>query len=121
MSRVPCTVPIPIVAGVARMRSRVSWLPGVFLMSSLRVRSTVRSVVLAVVTILALVTAGIVTAPLALAAGPPRIDLKILVLTDHSPMVDAIVAELDDEGVPYTQLVLSSPTRPVISTAYLSD
>jgi hypothetical protein len=90
-------------------------------MSSLRVRSTVRSVVLAVVTILALVTAGIVTAPLALAAGPPRIDLKILVLTDHSPMVDAIVAELDDEGVPYTQLDLTSASRPVVTATFLSD
>jgi len=121
MSRVPCTVPIPFAARIAKMKSRVSWLPGVFLMSSLRVRSALRPAVLAVTTILALVTAGIVTAPLALAAGPPRIDLKVLVLTDNEPMVEAIAAELDDEGVPYTQLDLTSASRPVIDAAYLSD
>jgi hypothetical protein len=91
-------------------------------MSVLRVRSAVRAAVCAVVASLSLVTIGAVTMPFAAAAEPdPRVDLRVLVLTDSSEWVKAIAGELDAEGVPYTQVDLTSATRPAITAAYLSD
>ncbi|MGC4937303.1 fibronectin type III domain-containing protein [Kribbella sp. DT2] len=80
-----------------------------------------RTVVTAVTAVLALLIGLVVAAPSATAAGEPRIDLRVLVLTDGSEWVGAIAAELDSAGVPSTQVDLRSGTRPAITAAYLSD
>lgn len=49
-----------------------------------------------------------------------RIDLKVLVVTDGRPNVEAITAQLDREGVPYEQIDTRQSNRPVVSPAYLS-
>jgi hypothetical protein len=55
------------------------------------------------------------------AAGSPRIDLTVLVVTDGTPWVQAIREQLSSEGVPTTVVDLSSTSRPVITGAFLSD
>ena len=57
----------------------------------------------------------------AAAAGPPRIDLRVLVLTDGSAWVEGIRQQLDAEGVPSTVVNLADPARPVITSAFLAD
>jgi hypothetical protein len=57
----------------------------------------------------------------AAAAGPPRIDLRVLVLTDGSAWVEGIRQELDTEGVPSTVVNLTDPARPAITAAFLAD
>lgn len=54
-------------------------------------------------------------------ATTPRIDLRVLVLDDGGPATQAIAAELDSAGTPYTTVDLNSATRPQITAAYLSD
>ena len=49
-----------------------------------------------------------------------RIDLKVLVLTDGSSPVEAIRTELDTEGVPYTSIDLTNPSRQQLTAAYLA-
>lgn len=49
-----------------------------------------------------------------------RIDLKVLVLTDGSSPVEAIRTELATEGVPYTAIDLTSPSRQQLTAAYLA-
>ena len=91
-------------------------------MSVLPLRPAMRSAVGAIVAVLSLVTGAVVTMLPAGAAGPPpRVDLRVLVVTDGEVSVGAIVDELDREGVPYTQVDLNSASRPVITDAYLSD
>ncbi len=51
----------------------------------------------------------------------PRIDLKILVVSDGGPATAAIAAELDGAGTPYTLVDLSRADRPAINAAFLSD
>ncbi|MGW9449170.1 hypothetical protein [Streptomyces sp. NPDC055632] len=51
----------------------------------------------------------------------PRIDLRVLVVTDGGPATDAIAAELDAAGTPYTEIDLTRADRPVIDAAYLAD
>ncbi|MFJ3815692.1 hypothetical protein [Streptomyces sp. NPDC090056] len=75
-----------------------------------------------------LFTTGALVAALALpgtsaqAAGTdPRIDLRVLVVTDGGPATDAIAAELDAAGTPYTEIDLTRAGRPVIDAAYLAD
>ncbi len=63
---------------------------------------------------------GAVPAP-ATAATPPRIDLRVLVLTDGSPWVEGIRQQLDSEGVPTTVVNLADGGRPAITAAYLAD
>lgn len=65
--------------------------------------------------------AGLLLSTEATAASPPRIDLKVLVVTDGTPWVSAIHQQLTAEGVPTTVVDLSSPSRPTITSAYLSD
>ncbi len=55
------------------------------------------------------------------ATSSTRIDLRVLVLTDGSAPVEAIRAELDTEGVPYTAIDLTSSSRPVITAGYLGS
>ena len=54
-------------------------------------------------------------------ASPFRVDLRVLLLDDNSPWVDAIQSQMDVEGVPYTAVPLGSQTRQVISDASLSS
>ncbi|MER6347343.1 hypothetical protein ACWC10_25630 [Streptomyces sp. NPDC001595] len=75
-----------------------------------------------------LLTAGALIAALAL-PGPaahadapaPRIDLRVLVVSDGGPSTDAIAAELDTAGTPYTEIDLTRSDRPVIDAGYLAD
>ncbi|MBD0737491.1 hypothetical protein [Streptomyces sp. CBMA29] len=55
------------------------------------------------------------------AATPPRIDLRVLVVDDGGPATEAITAELDGAGTPYTRIDLNQAGRPTINAAYLSD
>jgi hypothetical protein len=50
----------------------------------------------------------------------PRIDLRVLVVSDGSVGVDAVTAELDREGVPYDQVDLRSTNRTVLTATALS-
>ncbi|WP_086738534.1 hypothetical protein [Streptomyces glaucescens] len=51
----------------------------------------------------------------------PRIDLRVLVVSDGGPSTDAIAAELDAAGTPYTEIDLTRPDRPRIDADYLAD
>ncbi len=53
--------------------------------------------------------------------GSSRIDLKVLVVDDGSPMVGAIRDQLTAEGVPSTVLNLGDPTRPVVTASFLAS
>ncbi|MCX4670714.1 hypothetical protein OG453_29155 [Streptomyces sp. NBC_01381] len=55
------------------------------------------------------------------AAEAPRIDLRVLVVTDGGPATAAITAELDGQGTPYTTVDLRQSGRPVIDGAFLAD
>ncbi|MER8232690.1 hypothetical protein [Streptomyces sp. NPDC094049] len=52
---------------------------------------------------------------------PPRVDLRVLVVTDGGPATQAIAAELQTAGTPYTEIDLNRADRPVIDAAYLAD
>jgi hypothetical protein len=68
------------------------------------------------------VTAGIAL----LVAGPadavaaPRIDLRVLVVTDGTPGVDAVTAQLEREGVPTDVVDVRQADRPAITAAFLA-
>ncbi|MFG2721781.1 hypothetical protein ACGFW5_26360 [Streptomyces sp. NPDC048416] len=64
---------------------------------------------------------GIPAAPAYAATPAPRIDLKVLVIADGGPATEAVTAELDGEGTPYTVVDLRQSGRPVIDAAFLSD
>ncbi|MGW3635429.1 hypothetical protein ACWD7F_35735 [Streptomyces sp. NPDC005122] len=73
-------------------------------------------------------TVGALIASLALPAGSaradattPRIDLRVLVVSDGGPSTDAIAAELDASGTPYTKVDLQQSGRPVIDAGFLAD
>ncbi|MFJ7904656.1 hypothetical protein ACIQ6V_29935 [Streptomyces sp. NPDC096198] len=73
-------------------------------------------------------TVGALIAALALPAGAahadataPRIDLRVLLVSDGGPSTEAIAAELDDAGTPYTEIDLSRSDRPTINAAFLAD
>lgn len=51
----------------------------------------------------------------------PRIDLRVLVVDDGGSATEAIAAELDGAGTPYTVVDLSDAGRPRIDAAFLSD
>ncbi|HZF87809.1 hypothetical protein [Streptomyces sp.] len=51
----------------------------------------------------------------------PRIDLRVLVVSDGGPATDAIAAELDGAGTPYTEIDLTRSGRPRIDAGYLAD
>jgi hypothetical protein len=65
----------------------------------------------------------VLTAPAASAAEPPvpRIDLRVLVVDDGGPAVDAIAAEQGGQGTPFTRVDLHSAQRTVIDAAFLAD
>ncbi|MFI5684171.1 hypothetical protein [Streptomyces sp. NPDC051636] len=73
-------------------------------------------------------TVGALIAALGLPAGTahadttePRIDLRVLLVSDGGPATDAIAAELDTAGTPYTEVDLTRPNRPVIGAGFLAD
>ncbi|MFJ5552896.1 hypothetical protein [Streptomyces sp. NPDC093225] len=72
-------------------------------------------------------TVGALIAALGLPAGAahadsaPRTDLKVLVVSDGGPATDAIAAELDSSGTPYTKVDLTRGDRPTIDAAFLAD
>ncbi|MFE9059080.1 hypothetical protein [Streptomyces mutabilis] len=72
--------------------------------------------------------AGALIASLGLPAGPvhadapaPRVDLRVLVVSDGGPATDAIAAELETAGTPYTEIDLRDAGRPVIDAGFLAD
>jgi hypothetical protein len=73
-------------------------------------------------------TVGALIASLALPAGTaradapaPRIDLRVLVVSDGGPATDAIAAELRTAGTPYTEVDLGDADRPAIDAGFLAD
>jgi hypothetical protein len=54
------------------------------------------------------------------AAPSPRLDLRVLVVTDGTPWVEGIRQELATEGVPATVVDLADPARPQLTSAYLA-
>ncbi|MGV9249570.1 hypothetical protein [Streptomyces sp. NPDC003710] len=73
-------------------------------------------------------TVGALIAALALPAGAahadtaaPRIDLRVLLVSDGGPATEAIAAELDAAGTPYTEIDLDRPDRPAIDAGFLAD
>ncbi|MFF1271868.1 hypothetical protein ACFVZC_00325 [Streptomyces marokkonensis] len=51
----------------------------------------------------------------------PRVDLRVLVVSDGGPAVDAIAAELRTAGTPYTEVDLTRSDRPTVDAAFLAD
>jgi hypothetical protein len=54
-------------------------------------------------------------------AAVPRIDLKVLVISDGGSSVSAIEEQLQTEGVPHRTLDLNDANRPVVNKAFLED
>jgi hypothetical protein len=63
---------------------------------------------------------GFATLPSAAAAVAPRIDLKVLIVSDGTPWVQAIQQQLTSEGVPTTVVNLGDSSRPAITSSFLS-
>lgn len=73
-------------------------------------------------------TVGALFASLGLPAGTahadtvtPRIDLRVLIVSDGGPATDAVAAELAAAGTPYTEVDLRQSGRPVIDAGFLAD
>ncbi|MFF7892664.1 hypothetical protein ACFZDI_12355 [Streptomyces sp. NPDC007907] len=72
-------------------------------------------------------TVGALIAALGLPAGAaqadtmPRIDLRVLVVSDGGPSTDAIAAALAAAGTPYTRIDLTQAARTVIDADFLAD
>ncbi|GBP99411.1 hypothetical protein SSP531S_08060 [Streptomyces spongiicola] len=89
-------------------------------MKRIRVRRTLRTTALAAAA-LAIALGGLPASPVRAAEPAPRIDLRVLVVSDGGPATAAIAAELDGAGTPYTVVDLSDAARPVIDAAFLAD
>ena len=63
----------------------------------------------------------LVLLPGAAHAQAPRIDLRVLLVTDGTPPVEAMRAVLDRIGIPVDVLDLKDPARPRIDAALLAD
>ncbi|WP_222869786.1 hypothetical protein [Actinomadura decatromicini] len=57
----------------------------------------------------------------AASAAGPRVDLKVLVVSDGGASVSAVAGQLAAEGVPYKTVDLRDAGRPKIDAAFLSD
>jgi hypothetical protein len=68
----------------------------------------------------AAVTAFLVAGPAGAADAGKRIDLRVLVVTDGTPGVDAVTAQLDREGVPYDSVDTRVAGRSTITPALLT-
>ncbi|MFI1767842.1 hypothetical protein ACH41H_38155 [Streptomyces sp. NPDC020800] len=82
-------------------------------------KRTIRTTALAVGTLIAAV--GLPAGTAQADATAPRIDLRVLVVSDGGPATDAIAAELDAAGTPYTEVDLTRSNRPMIDAAFLAD
>ncbi|GGQ04682.1 hypothetical protein GCM10010266_30360 [Streptomyces griseomycini] len=51
----------------------------------------------------------------------PRVDLRVLVVSDGGPAVDAVAAELEAAGTPYTEVDLTRSDRPAVDAGFLAD
>ncbi|MER7970257.1 hypothetical protein ABTX35_14885 [Streptomyces sp. NPDC096080] len=75
----------------------------------------------------AVLTAGALIAALGLPAGTahadtaPRVDLRVLVVSDGGPSTDAIAAELGAAGTPFTRIDLTQAGRQTIDAGFLAD
>lgn len=67
------------------------------------------------------VLTGSVASPASAALGVPRVYLKVLVITDGTPWVDAIRKQLESEGAATTVIDLNDPGRQVITKSFLSN
>jgi hypothetical protein len=63
---------------------------------------------------------SLAASPAATAAAAPRVDLKVLVVSDGTPWVQAIQQQLTSEGVPTTVVNLGDSSRPTITSSFLS-
>lgn len=82
-------------------------------------RRTIRTTALVVGTLIAALglPAGVAHADIT----SPRVDLRVLVVSDGGPAIDAIAAELQAAGTPYTEIDLTRSGRAVIDSGYLAD
>ncbi len=71
--------------------------------------------------VVAILGVGLVVASEPAQAATNRVDLRVLVVTDGSVMVNAIVAQLDLEGVPHTDVSLAESGRATITPDFLSS
>ncbi|MFJ2510100.1 hypothetical protein ACIPEL_04165 [Streptomyces griseoviridis] len=75
----------------------------------------------------AVLTVGALVAALGLPAGTahadtePRVDLRVLVVSDGGPSTDAIAAELSTAGTPFTKIDLTQAGRQTIDAGFLAD
>ncbi|MEU3889103.1 hypothetical protein [Streptomyces sp. NPDC029041] len=74
-----------------------------------------------VLTVSALIAALGLPAGAAHADTTPRVDLRVLVVSDGGPSTDAIAAELAAAGTPYTRIDLTQTGRAVIDADFLAD
>ncbi|MFJ2476973.1 hypothetical protein ACIOWI_29050 [Streptomyces sp. NPDC087659] len=91
-------------------------------MKRIRVRRTIRTTALGAGALI-ISLGGLPASPVRAAAAEPapRIDLRVLVVSDGGPATAAIAAELDSAGTPYTVVDLAETGRPVIDAAFLAD
>ncbi|MFE0088058.1 hypothetical protein [Streptomyces sp. NPDC059016] len=89
-------------------------------MKLIRVRRTIRTTAITAAA-LVIPLGGLSAAPAGAAEPAPRIDLRVLVVSDGGPATAAIAAELDSAGTPYTVVDLADEARPVIDAAFLAD
>lgn len=82
-------------------------------------KRTIRATALAVGALIAAV--GLPAGTAQADATAPRIDLRVLVVRDGGPATDAIAAELDAAGTPYTEVDLTRSNRSTIDAAFLAD
>ncbi|MFF8288579.1 hypothetical protein ACF068_05000 [Streptomyces sp. NPDC016309] len=84
-------------------------------------RRTLRTTALAMGALLLGPISAVTPATAAAADPAPRVDLRVLVVTDGGPATAAVAAELDGAGTPYTLVDLTRPDRPVVDAAFLAD
>ncbi|MFJ5173332.1 hypothetical protein ACIP68_05720 [Streptomyces griseoviridis] len=80
-----------------------------------------RTIRTAVLTVGALVGALGLPAGTAHADTEPRVDLRVLVVSDGGPSTDAIAAELTTAGTPFTKIDLTQAGRQTIDAGFLAD
>ncbi len=90
----------------------MSW----FSLSHVRILPVTRGLVGTVAAALLLVGLG-AAAPASAAVASPRVDLKVLVLDDDSAGVEALIAEMDREGIPYDAKPPSTPVTAATADA----
>ncbi|WNB86357.1 hypothetical protein [Cellulomonas sp. ATA003] len=54
-------------------------------------------------------------------AATSRVDLRVLVISNGDVSVEAIAAQMDREGVPYTKVTANPTGRPAIDADFLAD